>query len=384
LVSCETQGTLVRSKAQSPLRITLNGLPQFSKVRLSMTMAFIDNWNGESMWVTVNFQEVWRQQSTWRIHGSPTCVGPYSDLFVPFTTEFNVPNGTSSLNMVISSNLKTGVNVASFGFTTILIDVLQIGEFVQSPCQYAVEQDSWFEISMTNWQPSQLATLECADGRRYACGDWFNRILCQLKVGVTCPAPRKLLMTTPSADDQPSNVTCCSLGKSCDAKGSIISANSTTDATTCEYLYNSLEDTSFIDIKIEDLTQTVQIQCGNSKTFKCVASQYGKFTCSFKDKDHVNRNPNNVLCPEPRNAIINGKCCNLGKGCETPSSLFGRGDLKNGSSSENSSSSSSSSAPTLITLAAFCGLIAISSVVTGAVVMYKRVNAITSKNSRMP
>jgi hypothetical protein len=349
-----------------------------------MRVAFIDQWNGESIWVTANSVEIWRLESSWRQHGAPACVGPYSDYFVDFTKEFDVQNGTSSLQFVIASNLKTGVNIASFGFTTMTVEVFQTGDYVPSMCQYNVETDVWYEINMENWQPNQLATLECADGTKVACGDWFNRYACQMKVGVPCPAPRKLLVMTPPQSDAQPNVTCCSLGKSCDANASPLpGSGSITPELTCEYLYNKLEDTSFVDIKVNDMTKTVRLECANGRLFKCIASQWGKYTCSFKDRVHVNRNPDNILCPEPRNVIIDGQCCNLGKGCEKPSNYYGVNDpYYNGTLSEQTSSLAS--APTLITIAAFCGLVAIAAVVCGAVVMYKRAKAGRSMISRLP
>jgi len=251
------------------------------------------------------------------------------------------------------------------------VDVIQSGPFVPSKCQYSVESPTWFEITLANWQPNQLVTLECADGSRVACGDYYNRYACHKES--TRPPPRKLLMSPPDSTGDTPNITCCSLGKSC--LSSITGSGTSSDEPTCEYTFNTLEDTSFVEIRIQDMTKTVKVQCGNDRVFKCLATQWGKYTCSFKDSAHVNRNLNNVLCPEPRNALINGQCCNLGKGCVKPANT---GDPYFNISS-NTQTPTGSSAPSLITLAAFCGLVAIAAVIMGAVILYKRAKAASAQ-----
>jgi len=132
------------------------------------------------------------------------------------------------------------------------------------------------------------------------------------------------------------------------------------------------------------MLKSVKIECGNGKKFTCTAAQWGKYTCSFKDKSGTNLNDGNILCPEPRNAIVNGQCCNLGKGCQgTQSSNAILADILHVTNGTTTSPTTSISA--LLTLAAVCGVVALTAVILGVFILYKRLKiAATTPYSRLP
>jgi len=396
VLNCGVEGLLVRSRDQSPLRIVKRNLIPFSRVRLSIVVAFLDLWNGESIWITLNNQEIWTQKSSWRIHGSPTCLSPYSDLFVTVSKEVPVRSGTTSLDLIVAADLQTAITVGSFGFSNLTVEILPADNVTFTDvCEYTVEATFWFEIASPDWSPNQAATLECANGNTIPCGSWFNRYACQSPDGI-CPSPRRLFInsdtltlpesTPQNSSDQPLT-RCCSLGRSCtdpvNASDSQVSFVPT--SVTCEYIFNSLEDTSFLELSISDMTKNVKIECGNGNKFICSASQWGKYTCSFKDKFQNNLNVGNSLCPEPRNAIINGQCCNLGKGCS--GTEFSNAILADFLNVVNRTTAPATSTPVvgLLTLASVCGVIAVAAVVVAVVVLYKRVKAASvTPYSRLP
>jgi len=185
----------------------------------------LDLWNGESVWLIVNNKEVWRHTSSWRIHGSPTCLSPYSDLFIAITKEIQVRSGTTSLDIILEADLRTAITVASFGFTSLTVEILPVDDTTlnKAICAYTVppqNSEFWFEVSSPTWQPGQIVSLECANGNRIPCSDWFNRYTCQSPDG-KCASPRSLYIEPPPsvspANDSFSEPICCSLGRSCTA-----------------------------------------------------------------------------------------------------------------------------------------------------------------------
>jgi len=375
---CGLEGTLVRSRDQSPIRLSKRNIIPFSRVRLKMRVALLDLWNGENIWLYVNNEEVWKEQTSWRKHGSPTCFGPYSDRFIDVSKEFDVDNATSSLDVILTANLKTGIATASFGFTQLKIDVQPTIFDDQSDfdCNYTLEAEPNFQITGPTWKADQTPILECANNRQFTCSIYLGGCSCETSSG-DCPSPRNLRIKGQNASD----TQCCSLGKSCGSTTKATSLPSTEE--TCEYVYNSVEDTSFIDIKVGDMSKNVSVQCGNGRVFRCGVVMWGKYTCSFKDKNRVNRNEGNLLCPEPRNAIVSGKCCNLGKGCQgkkiaEPSTI----SIIN--TPNNATDSSASNSRSLLSLAAFCGIIAVGAVVLGLLIMYKRAKNASLLYARLP
>jgi len=312
----------------------------------------------------------------WRKHGVPICLGPYSDRFADVTVELEVASGTSSLDIVLAANLKSGVELESFGLTKFKVEVLALPtndnqtHQAEHPCEYAIENDFWYEIKSHIWQADKKVTMECANGKLVHCKDWFNRYACQVPSG-DCPAPRRLSIAGK----------CCSLGKSCDqmnlAETEIQQPEQASEPASekCEYLYNKIEDLSFVDIRVSDMTKTVQLECADGTLVKCTANQWGKHTCSLKTGQ---------VCPEPRNAVVNGQCCNLGKGCALPARATKASDLEFTMNASNQQGPPSASPTVVISVAVVCGLIAVVAVIAGAVLLQKRSQTQEDQMARLP
>lgn len=398
---CGSEGTLLRSHDQGTIQWSKRNVIPFSRVRLTARVAFLDTWNGESLWIQINNQEVWRAQSSWRNHGQPTCLASYSDRFENVVVDLNVTAGTSSLDITVSSNLQSGVKEASFGLTAFVVQVVPSGSVnvAEEQCAYLVENDLWYSIKSDPWKTDREGvTLECANRVRIPCIEWFNSYTCHVPSGSTCPAPRSLYyFVQPAISSQssassapvsrePRQEKCCSLGKSCekmvmDPSASIVMPAAVSEQETCEYLYNKPdEDPTFVDIRVKDMTKTVKVQCGNGRIFSCVSSIWGKYTCTFKRGNRTSNNLALALCPEPRNALVNGQCCNLGKGC---SSAFQTNTVDFDSEVQSHNYEYSSTTDLIMPIAAVCGVVAILAVLVGAVITNRHAESL-SKMERVP
>jgi len=107
-------------------------LKAFSGIRVTIRFGFIDTWDGESAWLLINGQQVWKNSSIANAATHPTNVcGDNSrppttnDQFVTIVAELNVPVATTSVTVRVVSNLDQSVSDESFVVSSVLVEVLR-------------------------------------------------------------------------------------------------------------------------------------------------------------------------------------------------------------------------------------------------------------------
>jgi len=80
-------------------------------------------------------------------------------------------------------------------------------------------------------------------------------------------------------------------------------ANQPATTQTCAYVLN--DNPWWIEVSAPQ-GEDVLLECNSGRRIQC-RPWYDKFTCESGDGD----------CPSPRNTIVDGQCCSLGRGCGT-------------------------------------------------------------------
>jgi len=113
-ITCGSEGgSISPSGPRGTLTWTISGTPTFTEIYVKIRFGFIDSWESEEAWVTVNGVRIWSQTSTTDQgnHNIHVCGRTTrTDELVTIERRLTLSNPATSLTVVIGSNLDQGVD----------------------------------------------------------------------------------------------------------------------------------------------------------------------------------------------------------------------------------------------------------------------------------
>jgi len=131
--TCGSEGASIRQGGNGNyVQWQSAAIKAFTKVRVTIRFGFIDSWDGEPAWITVNGKEVWRETSTANAQQHPTnTCGDNSrpprsnDRFTTIVREVDVPASTTRVTVRATSSLDQAVDNESFVLSNVRVEVLR-------------------------------------------------------------------------------------------------------------------------------------------------------------------------------------------------------------------------------------------------------------------
>jgi len=152
-LTCGAEGTSISpSGASGTLTWTMQGVPSFTEIYVKVRFEFVDNWQGEEGYVTVNGVEIWRKAST-RDQGTHNVLvcgrTQVSDEIVTIERRVQLTDTASTVTVIMGGN-PAQVDQAFFAVAEFVIYVLA-GNGIPAPIGQQPEQGTWQAIYTSNF-----------------------------------------------------------------------------------------------------------------------------------------------------------------------------------------------------------------------------------------